>query len=311
VIDAAAGVQPEFVAGGPCMLHDAKGRRYLIELVPGRQFHSHRGMIEHDELIGAVDGSVHLTTLGERYVALLPTLADYVLKMGRRATVSYPKDIGAILVAGDIGPEMTVLEAGTGSGGLTMALARAVGPTGRVVSYERRADHAAVAARLIAGFSGTVPDQVDLRVGEVEEAFDDVSPDRVVLDLPEPWHLARLAASRLRPGGVFLCYLPTVPQVQTVVDELRASGGFFAVETFEVLHRQWVIDGRSVRPSHRMVGHTGFITTGRRVSPPPPGEDEGFPSPLGGGVPTEEAGRGFPSPLGGGVPTKEAGRGEI
>ena len=266
-------MQPEFVSGGPCMLHDAKGRRYLIELVPGRQFHSHRGMIDHDDLIGAADGSVHLTTLGEPYVALLPTLGDYVLKMGRRATVSYPKDIGAILVAGDIGPGMTVLEAGTGSGALTMALARAVGSRGRVVSYERRTDHATVARKLIAGFSGTVPEQVDLRVGDVEDALDEVSPDRVVLDLPEPWHLARLAATRLRPGGVFLCYLPTVPQVQTVVDELRASGGFFAVETFEVLHRSWVVDGRSVRPSHRMVGHTGFITTARRISPPPLGEE--------------------------------------
>ena len=255
------------------MLNDRKGRRYLIELVPGRQFHSHRGVIEHDHLIGAGDGSIHLTTLGEPYVALLPTLADYVLKMGRRATVSYPKDIGAILVAGDIGPGMTVLEAGTGSGALTMALARAVGATGQVISYERRPDHAAVARKLIAGFAGCIPDQVDLRVGEVEVALDDVSPDRVVLDLPEPWHLARLAAARLRPGGVFVCYLPTIPQVQTVVDELKGSGAYFSVETFEVLHRSWVVDGRSVRPSHRMVGHTGFITTARRISPPPSGEE--------------------------------------
>jgi len=248
------------------MLHDAKGRRYLIELVPGRQFHSHRGVIEHDSLIGAADGSVHLTTLDEPYVALVPTLADYVLKMGRRATVSYPKDIGAILVAADIGPGMTVLEAGTGSGALTMALGRAVGAAGRVVSYERREDHAGVARKLIAGFHGGIPEQIDLRMGEVEEGLTEVGPDRIVLDLPEPWHLARLAAEGLRPGGILLCYLPTVPQVQTVVEALTSTRAFFDVATFEVIHRDWVVDGRSVRPSHRMVGHTGFITTGRRVA---------------------------------------------
>ncbi len=245
--------------------------------MPGRQFHSHRGVVEHDDLIGAPDGSVHHSTLGEPYVALLPTLAEYVLKMGRRATVSYPKDIGAILVAADVGPGMTVLEAGTGSGALTMALARAVGSSGRVVSVERRHDHATVARKLIAGFSGGIPDQVELRVGEVEDLLDEVDPDRIVLDVPEPWHLARSAATGFRPGGVFACYLPTVPQVQTVVDELRASGAYFAVETFEVLHRSWVIDGRSVRPSHRMVGHTGFITTARRVSAPLPAASGGIP----------------------------------
>lgn len=255
-----------FAAGGPCMLHDSKGRRYLIELVAGRQFHSHRGVIEHDAIMGSADGTVHTTTLGEPYVALLPTLADYVLKMGRRATVSYPKDIGAILLAADIAPGMTVLEAGTGSGGLTMALGRAVGSSGLVVSYERRPDHAAVARKLITGFHGAIPTHIDLRVGEVEEALPAVGCDRIVLDLPEPWHLAALAATGLRPGGIILCYLPTVPQVQAVVEAMTSSGAFFDVATIEVLHRTWVIDGRSVRPSHRMVGHTGFITTGRRIA---------------------------------------------
>lgn len=255
-----------FSAGDPCLLYDEKGRQYLIELVAGKEFHFHHGGLPHDSIIGSVDGSVHRSSRGAELIALRPRLADYALKMPRGATVVYPKDLGAIVVWADVGPGMTVLEAGTGSGALAMALARAVGPEGRVVSYERRPDHATKAAKLIAGFFGRIPPQLELRSGEVEEAFALLNPDRVVLDVPEPWHAVPLAAEGLVPGGIYCCYLPTVPQVQTVREAIEVAGTFHDVVTFEVLHREWSVEGRSVRPSHRMVGHTGFITVARKIA---------------------------------------------
>ena len=255
-----------FAAGDACLLFDPKGRRYLIELIPGREFQYHRGVLAHDDIIGSRDGSTHDSSLGTRLVALRPRLADYILKMSRGATVVYPKDAGAILLWADIGPGQVVLEAGTGSGGLTMALARAVVPGGRVVSCERRQDHHERAAKLIRGFFGSVPDSIELRIGEVEEAIADVAPDRIVLDVPEPWHSVEPAAEYLSDGGVFCCYLPTVPQVQTVREALGSSQGFMDTMTFEILMREWSVEGRSVRPGHRMIGHTGFITVSRKVA---------------------------------------------
>jgi tRNA (adenine57-N1/adenine58-N1)-methyltransferase len=246
------------------MLYDAKGRKYLIELVDDGEFQYHRGLLRHRDIIGTEEGTLHEASLGSKLLAVRPRLADYILKMGRGATVVYPKDAGAILLWADIGPGMTVLEAGTGSGGLTMVLARAVGPGGKVVSYERRDDHAARARKLIRGFFGEIPPHVDLRVGDVEEAVSEVMPDRIVLDVPEPWHTVPAAAEHLPGGGAFCCYLPTVPQVQQVVEALKSARSFFEIETFEVLHREWVAEGRSVRPSHRMVGHTGFVTVARK-----------------------------------------------
>ncbi len=255
-----------FAAGDPCLLYDDKGRRYLIELVPGKEFHYHRGLLAHDAVIGAPDGTAFESSKGARLIALRPRLADYTLKMPRAATVVYPKDVGAILVWADIGPAMTVVEAGTGSGALAMALARAVGVGGRVVSFERRSDHAAKARKLIGGFFGDVPPQLELREGDVEDGIAEVGPERIVLDLPEPWHSVAPAAEHLASGGVFCCYLPTVPQVQTVREALDGAGVFFDVMTFEVLHREWAVEGRSVRPSHRMIGHTGFITVARKLN---------------------------------------------
>jgi tRNA (adenine57-N1/adenine58-N1)-methyltransferase len=181
--------------------------------------------------------------------------------------VVYPKDAAAILVWADIGPGQVVLEAGTGSGALTMVLARAVLPGGRVVSVERREDHLRRAEKLIRGFYGDVPTHVELRLGEVEDAIGEVQPDRLVLDVPEPWHGVEAAGQHLAPGGVFCCYLPTVPQVQSVRRALAESGSFMEVSTFEVMMREWSVEGRSVRPSHRMVGHTGFLTVARRFLP--------------------------------------------
>lgn len=254
-----------FVSGEACLLFDAKGRRYLIELIPGRSFHSHRGVLAHDDIIGALEGSSLETTNGTFLTIVRPRLADYVLKMSRGANVLYPKDAAALMVWADIGPGMTVLEAGTGSGGLTMLLARAVGPTGRVVSVERRPDHAKLARSRISGFFGSVPDWVELRLGEVGDAVEEVGPERIVLDVPEPWELVAAAAEHLPGGGGFACYVPNVPQVETVRAAIEEAGRFIEVSTFEVMMRDWSVKGRTVRPSHRMVGHTGFITVARKV----------------------------------------------
>lgn len=256
-----------FAPGDACLIFDRKERRYLIELIPGAQFHNHQGLLPHDSIIGTEEGATLLTSLGRKLTVLRPRLADFALKMPRGAAVVYPKDVGAILVWADIKPGNLVVEAGTGSGALTMALARAVGERGKVVSFELRDDHAALAEKRIVGFFGEVPDNIELRVGGVEAGLPELQPDRIVLDVPEPWHSVPLAAQHLAPGGIFCCYLPTVPQVQSVRDAITETGGFLDVMTFEMLMREWAIDGRSVRPSHRMVGHTGFITVARKREP--------------------------------------------
>ncbi|MDH3730080.1 MAG: tRNA (adenine-N1)-methyltransferase [Acidimicrobiia bacterium] len=254
-----------FADGDSCLLIDTKGRQYLIELRAGATFHYHSGVVPHDSIIGTHEG-VRLTTSTEaRLVALRPRLADYILRMKRGAQVVYPKDIGPIIVWGDIGPGMTVVEAGTGSGALAMALARAVGPAGRVVSVERRSDHAAHARKVISRFFGDIPEQLELRDGEVVDAITDVQPDRIVLDIPAPWEVVTTAEKGLAVGGVLVSYLPTVPQVERLRDAMRER--FIDTMTAEFMMREWAVDGRSVRPEHRMVGHTGFITTGRLVDP--------------------------------------------
>ncbi|NIA24619.1 MAG: SAM-dependent methyltransferase [Gammaproteobacteria bacterium] len=254
-----------FDAGDLCLLVDSKGRRYLLTLREGSEFHSHLGVIPHTELIGTQEGSLVSTGSGSKLLAIRPRFVDYVLKMRRGAQVVYPKDIGPILVYGDIRPGSIVLEAGTGSGALTIALVRAVGPTGRVISVERREDHATHARHTIERFFGEIPPTLDLRIGDVETEAETAHADRLVLDLPEPWHVARVG-SHLEPGGIFIAYLPTVPQVQTLVETLREFGSYALIDVFETLHRTWKVEGRSVRPDHRMVGHTGFVVVGRRTA---------------------------------------------
>lgn len=256
-----------FSAGDPCLLIDGKGRQFLLKLDPDRRFQYHRGNLGHDEIIGVEDGTWLEASSGALLLALRPRLADFILRMRRGAQVVYPKDIGPILVYADIAPGHTVLEAGTGSGALTMALTRAVGSSGRVVSVERRPDHADHARKSIERFFGSVPPQLDLRVGEVEDVVAEVRPDRLILDLPEPWHVVAGAAEHQPTGGVVCGYLPTVPQVQTMVETLRDSGVFAEIEVREFLFRDWNVSGRSVRPEHSMVGHTGFLVFARRVAP--------------------------------------------
>ncbi|MCP4307250.1 MAG: tRNA (adenine-N1)-methyltransferase [bacterium] len=256
-----------FQAGDACLLFDRKGRRYLIELIAGAEFHHHHGVLPHDEMIGIEEGTTVRSSKNRPLTLMRPRLADYALKMPRGAAVVYPKDVGAILVWADIQPGNLVLEAGTGSGALTMALARAAGATGKVVSYELREDHAKLAKKRIKGFFGDIPDHIDLRLGSVEEGLPELRPDRIVLDVPEPWHAVPGAATNLAPGGIFCCYVPTVPQVQEVRRSLDQTGAFLDIMTFEIMMREWAVDGRSVRPSHRMIGHTGFITVARKLEP--------------------------------------------
>ena len=254
-----------FRAGETVLLIDERrGKRHLVVLRPGHAFHSDRGWFAHETLIGAPEGASVATSRGARYLALRPTLAEYVLEMPRGAQVIYPKDLATISLFADIGPGQTVCEAGLGSGALTLTLLRAVGPTGRVISYEMREDFAQRARRNIEARLG--PDApLTVRLRDVYAGLEERGVDRVVLDLPEPWRLVESAAVALRAGGILCAFVPTLPQAQRTHEALAAHPAFALAETFETLLRPWHIAGPSVRPAHRMVAHTGFLTLARRV----------------------------------------------
>jgi tRNA (adenine57-N1/adenine58-N1)-methyltransferase len=274
-----------FQDGEQVLLIDQRGRRHLFLLRKGDTFHSDRGWITHDAIIGHPDGSWVRTSKGTRYVALRPTLAEYVLDMPRGAQVIYPKDLAMVMFWADIHPGARVLEAGMGSGALTLALLRAVGPEGKVISYEQREDFARRALANIHARMGEVTNLV-VRLGPVEDGLADEPPvDRVVFDLPEPWRLVDAVARVLRSGGIFLSYVPTILQSHQTTEALRRHPGYSLIETFETLFREWNIEGLSVRPFHRMVAHTGFLTVARRVVP----EQAATPPPLAADVPPETA----------------------
>jgi tRNA (adenine57-N1/adenine58-N1)-methyltransferase catalytic subunit len=253
-----------FEAGDQVLLVDNKKRRHLVTLEPGGEFHTHAGIVAHDDLIGGPDGTTVHTSRGARLVAVRPTLAEYVLEMPRGAQVIYPKDLGPILVLADVFPGARILESGVGSGALTTALLRAIGPTGHVTGYEIRDDFAQRAAQNVHGFLGPdVPLKVEVR--DVYEGIEERDLDRIVLDLPEPWRVVKHALDVLRPGGILLAYLPTILQVGRLREEL-ANAPFGMVETLEVLQRTWHVEGQSIRPDHRMVAHTGFLTHGRLLA---------------------------------------------
>lgn len=253
-----------FEPGERILLVDQRGRRYLVRLRAGEAWHSHGGGLPHDLLIGSSEGTVVHSATGMAFRVFRPRMADFVLKMPRGAQVVYPKDVGAILVEADIVPGAHVLEAGTGSGSLTMALCRAVGSEGRVVSYELRPEFQAMAAQNLEAFLGKLPPWLELRGGDVRDvATTGETYDRVVLDLPEPWGVLDALETVLPAGGIVCGYLPTTVQIQQLVLGLQERG-YEHLETFEVLHRSWHVTARSVRPDQRMVGHTGFITVARR-----------------------------------------------
>lgn len=252
--------------GERILLVDQRGRRYLVTLRGGETWHSHGGGVPHDLMIGSLEGTIVHSATGMAFRAFRPRMADFVLKMPRGAQVVYPKDVGAILVHADIFPGARVLEAGTGSGSLTLALCRATGSEGRVVTYDLRPEFQAKASSNIASFFGKLPDHLELRVGDVREVLETGETfDRAVLDLPEPWAVLETLEAALPPGGIVCGYLPTTIQVQQLVLAL-GERAFEHLETFEVLHRSWHVTARSVRPDHRMVAHTGFVTVARRVA---------------------------------------------
>ena len=252
-----------FTSGERALLIDARGRRFLVRLEPGGVFHFHGGALPHDLVIGSEEGTTVHTSTGAPVVCFRPRLADFILKMGRGAQVIYPKDVGPILVYADVFPGARVLEAGSGSGALTIALCRAVGSEGRVVSYELREEFHEVARRNAEDFFGKLPAWLELRRGDVREVSGETF-HRVVLDLPEPWGVMEETAGALLPGGVLCGYLPTTGQVQTLVQAM-VDASFAEIQTFEVMLRTWHVEPRSVRPDHRMVAHTGFITVGRKT----------------------------------------------
>ena len=251
--------------GERVLLVDNRKRRHLITLVEAGEFHTHAGVIRHDDLIGRDEGVTVKTTRGVRLVAVRPTLGEYVLEMPRGAQVIYPKDLGPILVLADIFPGARVLESGIGSGALTTALLRAIGPTGSVTGYELRDDFAERAQANVTEFLGS--DQpLTVEVRDVYEGIDERDLDRILLDLPEPWRVVRHAVTALRPGGILCAYLPTILQVGRLREEL-AESPFGMAETVEILQRGWHIEGQSIRPDHRMVAHTGFLTVARLLVP--------------------------------------------
>jgi tRNA (adenine57-N1/adenine58-N1)-methyltransferase len=304
-----------FAAGDQVQLTDPKGRMHQIVLQPGAAFHTHRGALSHDDLIGAPEGSVVTATSGTQYVALRPLLADYTLAMKRGATIVYPKDAAQILAYADIFPGARVIEAGAGSGALSCWLLRAAGPDGEVVSFEARADFAEIARENVRKYFGEVPSwwrlvtaplsaraaldpsfrtdrayslRKDPGAGGVADADpadsegadpdSGVAPadggptglpgtfDRVILDMLAPWENVGEAARALIPGGLICCYVATTTQLSRIVEELRSHGSFYEPAAWETLYRGWHVEGLAVRPDHRMIGHTGFLVTARRLA---------------------------------------------
>lgn len=257
-------------AGERVQLTDPKGKLHTIALKPGATFHTHRGYFQHDDIIGSPEGSVVRTTSGIEYLVVRPLLSDYTLSMPRGAAVVYPKDAGQIVAMADIFPGARVIEAGVGSGALTMSLLRAVGDTGEVHSIERREDFAAIARGNVETFFGGPHPAWSLTVGDLADVLPQVaepgSVDRIVLDMLAPWENLDVAGQTLAPGGVLVCYIATTTQMSRLAEDLRDHGGFAEPEAWETMVRGWHLEGLAVRPNHRMVGHTGFLLTARRMA---------------------------------------------
>lgn len=245
---------------------DSKARPYLRRLRAGAMVALRGGNIPAANVIGQPEGHFAESARGEQYLVLRPTYAQLIPALPRQAQPIYPKDTGAILLWGDIGPGMTVVEVGIGAGALTLALLRAVGPTGQLISYELRSDFAATTSDNVARFHGAAPNW-RLQIGDAYAGIAERNVDRMVVDLAEPWRLLDVVAETLRPGGVFTGYIPTALQLKQLVDGLTAHGGFAAIETLELFARGWHVRGLSVRPEHRMVAHTGFLVFARRLAP--------------------------------------------
>ncbi|MBR7193591.1 MULTISPECIES: tRNA (adenine-N1)-methyltransferase [unclassified Gordonia (in: high G+C Gram-positive bacteria)] len=255
-----------FVVGDRVQLTDAKGRKFTVLLDEGKQFHTHRGAISHDDLIGSPEGSIVSATSGTQYLALRPLLVDYVLSMPRGAQVIYPKDAAQIVLEGDIFPGARVLEAGAGSGALTCSLLRAVGADGEVVSFEIRDDHAEHAIRNVETFFGGRPDNWHLTVDDLANVDRNERFDRVILDMLAPWEPLDVVRTVLKPGGVLTVYVATATQLSRVMEALREQECWTEPRAWETLLREWSAVGLAVRPEHKMQGHTAFLITARRLA---------------------------------------------
>lgn len=255
-----------FAIGDRVQLTDAKGRKFTVILEEGKQFHTHRGGIAHDDLIGSPEGSIVAATSGTEYLALRPLLVDYVLSMPRGAQVIYPKDAAQIVTEGDIFPGARVLEAGAGSGALTCSLLRAVGERGEVVSYEIRDDHAEHALRNVETFFSGSPANWSLIVDDLAHIDTGERFDRIVLDMVAPWEPLEVVRIILKPGGVLTIYVATVTQLSRVIEAIREQGCWTEPRAWESLVRDWSAVGLAVRPEHKMQGHTAFLITARRLA---------------------------------------------
>jgi tRNA (adenine57-N1/adenine58-N1)-methyltransferase len=249
----------------PVVLVDRKDREYLARLEVNRPIAIRGGKIAVEELIGRDEGSVVRSSLNEPFLIFRPSFPQLIPNLPRNAQVIYPKDIGPILVWADLFPGARVVEAGLGAGALTMALLRAIGAEGQLISYEIREDFADLARKNVARYFGVARNWT-VKIGDVASELIETEVDRVMLDLPEPWQIIDRAWNALRPGGILLSYLPTVLQVKNLIDALREDNRFACIESMEILMRFWHVKGMSVRPQHRMVAHTGFITVARRLA---------------------------------------------
>jgi tRNA (adenine57-N1/adenine58-N1)-methyltransferase len=260
-------MKPEFEYGDRVQLSDAKGKLHTITLKEGGEWHTHKGWLIHDQIVGMPQGSVVETTAGLKFLAFKPLYGDYVLSMPRGATIVYPKDAALIVGFADIAPGLRVLEAGVGSGALTIALLRAVGPSGAVDSFERRQEFADIATRNVTEYFRGKPENWSLTLGSLQDKSTEEKYDRMVLDMLAPWECVQLADDVLHPGGVLLAYVATTTQLSATAEAIKNSGRFTEPESSEAIIRQWHHEGLAVRPVHRMIGHTGFLIQARRLAP--------------------------------------------
>jgi tRNA (adenine57-N1/adenine58-N1)-methyltransferase len=256
-----------FQYGDRVQLTDAKGKLYSITLTAGAEWHTHKGMLKHDELVGIPEGSIVVTNGELKFQAFRPLLADYVLSMPRGATIIYPKDAAMILGVADIKPGVRVLEAGVGSGALSISILRAIGENGFLHSVEIRDDFAKISEKNVSSYFGEKPANWKLSIGALQEQQLESSYDRVLLDMLAPWECMDVASNALVPGGVFMSYVATTTQLSRIAEAIKDSGNFTEPESSETIVRGWHHEGLAVRPQHRMIGHTGFLVFARRMAP--------------------------------------------
>ena len=260
-------IDRSFKYGDRVQLTDAKGKLYSITLAQGSEWHTHKGMLKHDEIVGLPEGSIVATNQDLKFQAFRPLLADYVLSMPRGATIVYPKDAAMILGVADIKPGIRVLEAGVGSGALSISLLRAIGEEGVLHSVEIREDFAEISEKNVSSYFGGKPTNWKLTIGALQDQTFEADFDRVVLDMLSPWECLEVASKALVPGGVFMAYVATTTQLSKIAEAIKDSGNFTEPESSETIVRGWHHEGLAVRPQHRMIGHTGFLIFARRMAP--------------------------------------------